>query len=264
MSKSRAAVLTAVLLLMFSCNPSLHAAGDMFLDFAGIPGESTDPSHTNQVDVLAWSWGMSNSGSTQTGGGSTGTAAFQSLNVTKYVDKASPSLMLACAKGTHISMATLYVRNANANPIEYIKIQLTNVLVTTVSTGGSGGEDQLTENVSLSFANVQLDYIPVKPDVDAGAPFSFRWDIPSNSGTVISPVHGLTSTLTYTNGAPAARLTWTSIAGVNYQVWFTADLKAAFQRYGAATASAGDGTTSVFVPANAIRMFFRIETLSGP
>jgi type VI secretion system secreted protein Hcp len=263
MSKSRASVLTVLLLLMFSCSPSLRAAGDMFLDITGIPGESTDPSHTNQVDVLGWSWGMINGGSAQTGV-STNKASFQSLNVTKYVDKASPRLMLACAKGTHISMATLYVRNTDTNPIEFIKIRLTNVLVTTVLTGGSGGEDQLTENVSLSFANVQLDYIPVKPDVDAGTPFSFRWDIPSNSGTVISPVHGLTSTLTYANGAPAARLTWSSIAGVNYQVWFTGDLKTAFQRYGAATASAGDGTTSVLVPANAIRMFFRIETLSGP
>ena len=155
----------------------------MFLDIAGIPGESTDPAHTNQVDVLAWSWGMSSSGSAQTGGGGTGIASFQSVNVTKYVDKASPPLMLACAKGIHIPMATLYVRNTDTNPIEYFKIQLTNVLVTTVSTGGSGGEDQLTENVSLNFANVQLDYIPVKPDVDAGTPFSFRWDIPSNSGT---------------------------------------------------------------------------------
>ena len=263
MSKLRASVLAAVLLLVFNCSTLLHAAGGIFLDIAGIAGESTDPSHTNQVDVLGWSWGMINSGSAQTGV-STNKASFQSLNVTKYVDKASPQLMLACAKGAHISMATLYVRNTDTNPIEFIKIQLTNVLVTTVSTGGSGGEDQLTENVSLNFANVQLDYISVKPDVDAGTPFSFRWDIPDNSGTVISPVHGLTSTLTYTNGAPAARLTWTSIAGVNYQVWFTVDLKTAFQKYGATTASAGDVTTSVFVPANAIRMFFRIETLSGP
>jgi type VI secretion system secreted protein Hcp len=260
MTKSRASVLGAVLLLAFSYSASLHAAMDMFLDIAGIPGESIDPVHTNQVDVLAWSWGMSNSG----GSGGTGKANFQDLNVTKYVDKASPLLMLHCANGAILSKATLYVRKAGVIPIEYIKLQLTNILVTSVSTGGSGGEDKLTENVSLNFAKLQLDYVPTKPDGSAGTAFSFRWDIPGNSGTVISPVGGLTSTLTYTNGAPVANLTWNSIAGVSYQVWATSDLKVAFQPYGGHTLSAGDGNTSVTVPANAIRMFFRIETLSGP
>ena len=48
MSKSRASVLVAALLLTLSCGNSLHAV-DMFMDIAGIPGESTDPAHTNQT-----------------------------------------------------------------------------------------------------------------------------------------------------------------------------------------------------------------------
>jgi len=258
MSKSRASVLGAVLLLAFSYSASLHAAVDMFLEIPGIPGESTDPVHANQMDVLAWSWGMSHPS------GGTGTANFQDLSVAKYVDQASPLIMSSCASGAHISKATLYVRKAGVNPIEYIKIQLTNVLVSSVSTGGSGGEDRLTENVTLTFAKLQLDYLPDKPGGSADAAYSFRWDILGNTGTVISPVSGLTSTLTYTNGAPLANLTWNSVAGVSYQVWATSDLNVAFQPYGGHTLSAGDGTTSVPVPANAIRMFFRIETLSGP
>jgi len=261
MSKSRASVLGAVLLLAFSYSASLNAALDMFLDIPGISGESTDPVHANQMDVVAWSWGMSNPG----GSLSNGIANFQDLSVTKYVDKASPLLMKRCATGTNISMATLYVRKVGVNPIEYIKIQLTNVLVSSVSTGASGfEEDKLTENVTLNFAKLQLDYVPAKPDGSADTAYSFRWDILGNTGTVISPVSGLTSTLTYTNGAPLANLTWNSVAGVSYQVWATSDLNVAFQPYGGHTLSAGDGTTSVPVPANAIRMFFRIETLSGP
>jgi type VI secretion system secreted protein Hcp len=261
MLKSRASVLAAVLLVMFGYSTSLRAAVDMFLDITGIPGESTDPIHTNQVDVLAWSWGMYNSGTTRSA--VAGKSTFQYLNLTKYVDKASPLLMLHCANGGPISKVTLYVRKAGVIPIEYIKLQLTNVLVSSVSTGGSGGEDKLTENISLNFAKLQLDYIPTKPDGSADTPFSFRWDIPGISGTVISPVGGLISTLTYTNGAPKASLTWNSIAGVNYQVWTASDLKTTFQPYGSPTISAGDGTTSVTVPANAIKMFFRIETLSS-
>src|ERR1700709_1126786 len=97
MLKSRASVLAAVLLVMFGYSPSLRAAVNMFLDITGIPGESTDPIHTNQVDVLAWSWGMYNSGTT--GSAVAGKSTFQYLNLTKYVDKASPLLMLHCANG---------------------------------------------------------------------------------------------------------------------------------------------------------------------
>lgn len=264
MSKSRASVLVAVLLLTIGCGSALHAAVDMFLDITGIPGESTDIIQTNQVDVLAWSWGMANSGTTHAGtNGGAGKANFQDLNLTKYVDKASPLLMSRCAKVAVIPKATLYISKAGTNPVEYIKIQLTNVLVTSVSTGGFDGEDKLTENVSLNFAKLQVDYLPTKPDGSADTAFSFKWDIPGNSGTVISPVGGLVSTLTYTNGAPVARLTWNSIAGVNYQVWAASDMNAAFQPYGSPTISAGDGATSVTVPADAIKKFFRIETLGG-
>ena len=35
---------------------------------------------------------------------------------------------------------------------------MTEVLITAVSTGGSGGEDRLTENVTLNFAKVNFVY----------------------------------------------------------------------------------------------------------
>ena len=158
-----------------------EAATDMFLDLgADIPGESKDPSHLNQVDVLAWSWGMSNSGTTHVGGGTgVGKANFQDLSLTKYVDKASPKLMLQCAKGALIPTVTLFVRKSGLNA-EYIKITLSNVLVSSVSTGGSSGEDRLTENVTLNFSVVTFDYVPTKPDGTAGETVSFSWDIAGN------------------------------------------------------------------------------------
>ena len=54
-------------------------AVDMFLDLKGeIKGEAQDSSHKGEIDVLAWSWGMSQSGSFHTGGGGgAGKANFQ-------------------------------------------------------------------------------------------------------------------------------------------------------------------------------------------
>ncbi len=129
---------------------------DMFIKIKGIDGESKDASHTGQIDVLAWSWGLSQSGSFHTGGGGgAGKVNVQDLSFTKWVDKASPTLMLFCANGDHIPDATLYVRKAGKDALEYIIIELKKLIVTSVSTGGSGGEDRLTENVTLNFAHVK-------------------------------------------------------------------------------------------------------------
>jgi type VI secretion system secreted protein Hcp len=173
----------ALSLAVVLASPSAQAAVDMFLDLGpGIPGESTDKTHKDEVDVLAWSWGMSNSGTTHDGGGAgAGKVNIQDLSLTKYVDKASPLLLKHCADGKHIAKATLIVRKAGATPIEYIKIELTEVLVSAVSTGGSGGEERLTENVTLNFAKVKFDYVPVKEDGSPDAAITFTWDIPSNT-----------------------------------------------------------------------------------
>ena len=100
--------------------------------------------------------------------------------MTKWVDQASPTLMLDCANGDHFPEATLFVRKAGKEPLEYIIIKMADVLITSVSTGGSGGEDRLTENVSLNFREVHMDYVPQKSDGSGEAAIPFKWDISQN------------------------------------------------------------------------------------
>ena len=157
-------------------------AVDMFIKIGDIEGESQDSKHGKEIDVLAWSWGMSNSGSAQTGGGGgSGKVNVQDLSFTKYVDKASPKLMLACCNGKHYDEVLLTVRKAGEKPVEYIKLKLTEVLVTAVSTGGSGGEDRLTENVTLNFAEFKMDYTPQDSKGAAGTAIPVSWDIAGNA-----------------------------------------------------------------------------------
>lgn len=157
-------------------------AVDMFLKLEGIEGESQDDSHPKEIDVLAWSWGMSQSGTFHSGGGGgAGKANFQDISITKYIDKSSMTLMQKVASGDHIPSATLIVRKAGGKtPLEYLKIDMTEVMITSVSTGGSGGEDRLTENVTLNFRHVASHY---KPQTDKGASepaIDFVWDIAKN------------------------------------------------------------------------------------
>jgi type VI secretion system secreted protein Hcp len=157
-------------------------AVDMFLALKGeISGEAQDTKHKGEIDVLAWSWGMSQSGSFHSGGGGgAGKASFQDISVTKWIDSSSAILMLYCANGDHFTNAKLTVRKAGKKPLEYLIIEMEKVMVTSVSTGGSGGEDKLTENVSLNFAKVEVKYKEQKPDGTGGPEKIFKWDIAGN------------------------------------------------------------------------------------
>ena len=148
---------------------------DMFLKFSGpnagpLLGESTDVAHVNEIDVLAWSWGVASAG---------GAPGRQDLNFTKYVDRASIGLLQSCCSGMAIGSALLTIRRTGATPVEKIKLQITDVVITSLSTGGSGGEDRLTENVSIGFGKLKIAYV-YEP---TGTPTQSRsggWDFANN------------------------------------------------------------------------------------
>ncbi|MDB5865108.1 MAG: type secretion system tube protein Hcp [Betaproteobacteria bacterium] len=156
-------------------------AVDMFIKIGDLKGESKDQKHPGEIDVLAWSWGMSQAGSTHHGtGGGAGKVNVQDLSLTKYIDKSSTNLMMACCMGTHYKVANLVVRKAGDKPLEYLKLKLEDVIITSVSTGGSGGEDRLTENVTLNFAKFTAEYVPQKADGSGDASTPMGYDMQEN------------------------------------------------------------------------------------
>lgn len=155
---------------------------DMFLKCDDVTGESQDKDHKDEIDVLAWSWGASNSGTTHMGsGGGAGKASFHDLSITKYVDNASTDLMVACANGKHIPKMVLTVRKAGEKPLEYMVVTMKDCLISSLSTGGSGGEDRLTENITINFKTVEVEYKKQKADGTGDSPKRFGWDIAANA-----------------------------------------------------------------------------------
>lgn len=148
-------------------------AVDMFLKIEGIDGGSTDKSHDKWIDLLSFSWGLSQEGSGQTGHGSgAGKVAIQDFSFVKKVDTASPKLMQAACEGQHYPSASLAVRsslrgdnpsiiaNAVANaPGDYLSLKLTDILVSSIRPGGnSNTDDQPMEAVSLNFQKIEVSY----------------------------------------------------------------------------------------------------------
>jgi type VI secretion system secreted protein Hcp len=160
-------------------------AVDMFIELGhDIKGETQDAefSKKHAVDVLAWSWGASQSGTTHMGsGGGAGKASFQDLSFTKYVDTATPALLTHLAKGTHIETAKLTCRKAGEGQQRYIEMTLKEVIVSSVSTGGSGGEDRLTENVTLNFGEIKFEYFKQDSKGATASAGMFSWDIARNA-----------------------------------------------------------------------------------
>ena len=155
-----------------------YSASDVFLKIEGIRGESTDDAHRDEIDVLAWSWQMSATGSSHSGGSR---AIVRPLIVTKWVDIASPLIFLALLNGSHVPDATLVFRKAGDQPLEYLKIKMYNVQFVNISPSGASGEDRLTESVALSFSRVCYEYTPQKVDGSADAAIEKCWDIEQNT-----------------------------------------------------------------------------------
>lgn len=157
---------------------------DSFLVMSnGTKGESQDDKFAKAIDVLAWSWGVSNAGTTQLGGGGGGGKMnAQDLGVTKYVDMASNDMIQRCADGSHFDKALLVIRKSGGTaPIEYWRLSMREVMVTSYSTGGSGdGLDRLVENITLNFNAFDIKYTLQAQDGTAAEDRHMHWDISKN------------------------------------------------------------------------------------
>lgn len=158
-------------------------AVDMFLKIDGIPGESTDASHKDEIDIFSYTWGESQPETAAAGPGglSTGKSTMQDFHFVMRVNKASPKLFLACANGARIKNALLTVRRSGGNPVEFLKWTLTDVAVASYQTAASVASGEApTDQVSLRFTKIEMEYTPVKPDGSLGAPIKEGWDLAMN------------------------------------------------------------------------------------
>jgi type VI secretion system secreted protein Hcp len=155
----------------------------MFLSVKGarsgeIKGEAQDSSHKNEIEVLAWSWGMQ--GKPSLGGGTaTGKATIRELRITKRVDKASTALMSALRTNEVIKEAKLTLRKIGKSPLEYLKITIEDgrVMSLDIEAGDVAGSPGLLEKVSFSFNKISIEYVPQGQDGHAlgSTTFEDQW-----------------------------------------------------------------------------------------
>lgn len=161
---------------------------DIFLKLDGISGESQDSKHKGEIEIESFSWGVSNAGSAAhgaSGGGGAGKVSFQDFHFTTPVSAASPSIFRACATGKHIPKAVLTVRKAGERPVEFYKITLTDLLVSSYSQGGSSTDESNApvDQFSFNFAKIEVNYQQQNSDGTVTTPpnAAASFDIVNNS-----------------------------------------------------------------------------------
>ena len=155
---------------------------DYFLKIDTVTSESTDDKHKGEIDVESFSWGETNAGTAGHGaGGGAGKVAPQDFHFVKKLDKSSPVLFIGCATGTHYKSAILTARKAGGGQQDYLKITMSDVMVSSYQVGGSEASGVVpTDQISLNFAKLEFSYKPQKPDGSLDAEVKRTYDFAAN------------------------------------------------------------------------------------
>ncbi len=144
-------------------DPATPIAVDAFVKIDGVQGESLDDKHKNEIEIQGFRLRVRQLGSTHTGGGSGSSKCFfHDLSVVKTVDKSTPKLWEKCATGEHFPKLELVIRKAGKDQLEYIKITLSDVLVSEHRhlTDPDPKSGLLRDAASFNFGKFEMEYKP--------------------------------------------------------------------------------------------------------
>ena len=167
---------------------------DAFLKLETVKGESADSKHKGEIDLLNFSWGLTNHTSigSATSGAGAGKVKFHEFTIIKQTDAATAALFKACATGGHFASATLVIRKAGGKQLEYLTLTFTTVFVVSIKSRGpnnpllpadplvdaSQSDNQLpTEEITFVYGKLNVQYQPQGSDGGAqGGPVLAGWD----------------------------------------------------------------------------------------
>ena len=136
----------------------------IFFKLDDVKGESNEKNHKDEIDVLAWSWGVAQDGASHEIGGSKKRINVQDLSVTKRIDKSSPHLIAAACRGKHFKEALLTITNSGEGLVNYYKVTFNDLVISSFSAGGSAGNDLPVENMALKYTKFKVEYTPQRSD----------------------------------------------------------------------------------------------------
>ncbi len=132
-------------------------AVDYFLKLDGIKGEAADAQHKDEVQLLSWSWGGSQTSSVAgTGGSGAGKVDLADFSVMAYFDKSTPKFFKSLCAGQHIKTGTMTAIKSGADGKPYLKVDMTELFVSSLQLSGSS--EVPTVSISFTYNTIKMDY----------------------------------------------------------------------------------------------------------
>lgn len=147
-----------------------------------VPGTTELTGYEKQIEVLSYSHGvaMQVTGDVSNTERTSGKPRMQDFHVTKYIDKSTPLLNQKCCEANNLGEVLLTVaRNDAGAVIPFIVYTLSDVVISSVSVGGGGG-DKPVESLSLNFSSIKWDYTAQKEEGGKDGVVAGGWDVAAN------------------------------------------------------------------------------------
>lgn len=148
---------------------------DCHIKFDGVEGESAHKDHKGEINVLSWSWAVSNASSPTGGGSGRGKALPGDFHFAHLYDKASPVLSKQCASGKHFPTVVMTSRKSGEGQKDFLKVTMKEVFISSVAPQGASGGD-IVESVSMSYKDIEFAYKPQDDKGGLGGEVKFGWN----------------------------------------------------------------------------------------
>ncbi|HWV99911.1 MAG TPA: type VI secretion system tube protein Hcp [Candidatus Acidoferrum sp.] len=161
---------------------NLAPAGHMqaphfFLKIQEIKGDARPKSHENEIEIVSWSWGQTQSVFPSEARKSGGSVSMRDLQFTAVTGAASSQLLLHCAAAKRLKSAILTCEQDRGNTRhKYLTVTLSNVVISSFDIEGSSGADLPLDRVTLKFTKLEFAFTPL-----AGGNFTCSWDLSLNT-----------------------------------------------------------------------------------
>jgi type VI protein secretion system component Hcp len=117
------------------------------------------------------------------GGGAGGRARWDEIVTTMPTTAALPQLLRLCAAGRRGKTARLFAESFGGDAaFTWLRITLSDVVVTHVTSSASSPDDSAEDQVGLGFGAIKVEKFSQGPDGSVGDPVVFAWDVVRNRG----------------------------------------------------------------------------------
>jgi len=158
----------------------------IFVNYDGIKGEASDPSHEKWMDVETISWGVGrniNSSTSTQGDRESANAVISDLKITRFMDSATPKLFIesCCGTGKDVVIHLSKTGKGSGSDV-YMEYTLKNALISDYSVAAaSQATDRPKETLTISFVDAEVKYTPYDEDGNAEAAIAVGFDTATNT-----------------------------------------------------------------------------------